>query len=181
MTATSAKPDLPTIIDVEASKFGRGGFPVEIGFIRSDGFTFCRLIKPQQSWSNWDDEVEKIHGISREDLESHGEDVRDVARALNEHLAGSLVYSDAWGQDFSWLSNLFEEAEIIMAFKLESLGAMLTDAQKKIWHDTRKRVEEMLGLERHRASADARVIQITYHWTAGSGACQSPHAALDMV
>lgn len=181
MTAYNAHSHLPTIIDVEASKFGRGSFPVEVGFIRSDGFTFCRLIKPQKSWTNWDEEVEKIHGISRQALQTQGQSVRDVARELNEQLAGKRVYSDAWGQDFAWLSNLFEEAEIIMSFKLESLSSLLTDAQKKIWKDTRKKVEEMLGLGRHRASADARVIQMTYHWTAGSSACRSPHAALDLA
>ncbi len=178
MTEVTSNTRLPTIIDVEASNFGQGGYPIEVGFIRSDGFSYCRLIKPQNDWTHWDAAAERVHGIPRQVLENRGQEVQVVAAELNEHLSGSTVYSDAWGQDFAWLSNLFEAAETVMEFKLEPLTALLSDCQKSVWHPTRKRVEHMLGLRRHRASADARVIQMTYHWSNGSQACQSPHAAL---
>ena len=173
MNAINTRPNLPTIIDVEASKFGQGGFPIEIGFVRSDGFSYCCLIKPQPNWTHWDLKAEQVHGISRQILQEKGKSAQEVAHSLNEYLSGCQVYSDAWGQDFAWLSNLFEEAGTMMDFKIEPLESILSDAQKLVWHQTRKRVEQMLGLRRHRASADARVIQMTYHWSDGTLPYQS--------
>ncbi len=44
---------LPTIIDIEASGFGRGSYPIEVGFITADGKTGCSLIKPEAQWKSW--------------------------------------------------------------------------------------------------------------------------------
>ena len=178
MTARTSKQSLPIIIDVEASGFGQGSYPIEVGFIGSDGASFCSLIKPQPSWTSWDIEAAKVHGLSREILEVRGREVVEVANMLNHHLSDETVYSDAWGQDFAWLSLLFEEADKRMAFKVEPLSALMSESQKSVWHPTRKRVEQMLGLRRHRASSDARIIQMTYHWSDGSELCKSRHAAL---
>ena len=38
---------LPTILDIEASGFGRGSYPIEIGFSAGDGVLFCGLIVPE--------------------------------------------------------------------------------------------------------------------------------------
>jgi hypothetical protein len=168
---------LPTVLDIEASKFDKEGFPVEVGFIRSDGFCYCCLIKPQSGWTNWDAEAEKVHGISRNILDNCGSKVKDVARILNQHLAGYNVYSENAGSDSAWLEDLFKEAEIKMEFKLSALPELLTDSQKTAWQTTRQRVEKMLGLRRHRASADARVIQMTFQLSADSQACNSQHVA----
>ncbi|OZG74572.1 hypothetical protein BTA51_06125 [Hahella sp. CCB-MM4] len=178
MTIKESKHGLPIVIDVEASGFGQGSYPIEVGFIGSDGASFCSLIKPQSSWTAWDPEAAKVHGLTREILADRGREVSDVANMLNNHLRGETVYSDAWGQDYAWLSLLFEEAGILMEFKLEALNSVMTESQKNVWHQTRKRVEQMLGLRRHRASSDARIIQMTYHWSDGSELCKSHHAAL---
>jgi len=178
MTTQISKQSLPIIIDVEASGFGQGSYPIEVGFIGSEGASFCSLIKPQPSWTDWDTEAAKIHGLSREILDVRGQGVIEVANMLNHHLSDMTVYSDAWSQDFAWLSLLFDEAEKRMTFKLEPLSALMSESQKSVWHPTRKRVEQMLGLSRHRASSDARILQMTYHWSDGSELCKSHHAAL---
>ncbi|WP_157496762.1 hypothetical protein [Hahella ganghwensis] len=178
MAINESKSCLPIVIDVEASGFGQGSYPIEVGFIGSDGASFCSLIRPQQHWTAWDTEAAKVHGLNRDVLSERGREVRDVANMLNHHLAGETVYSDAWGQDYAWLSLLFEEAGVSMEFKLEPLSSVMTESQKNVWHQTRKRVEQMLGLRRHRASSDARIIQMTYHWSDGSELCKSQHAAL---
>lgn len=172
---------LPAIIDVEASGFGKGSYPIEVGVIRSDGKSYCSLIKPAASWNNWDPQAEAVHGVSRSKLLECGQDLKTVAERLNRQLAGTTVYSDAWGQDYAWLSLLFEEAGLTMEFRIESLSALLSEAQKVVWHATRARVEQMLGLQRHRASSDARILQMTYHWSISSCSTSAHHAAIGAV
>lgn len=182
MPPASAPPkqdDLPSILDIEASGFGRGSYPIEIGLIRSDGRSWCTLIHPHPDWTSWCREAEGIHGVPRAVLFEKGRDIQQVANRLNELLAGQTIYSDAWGQDYAWLALLFETAERRMGFRLEALHGLLSEPQKAIWHDTRRRVESLLGLQRHRASADARILQMTYHWSRQAGASPSPHHALN--
>ncbi|MFO1249856.1 MAG: hypothetical protein U1E77_01625 [Inhella sp.] len=38
---------LPAFIDIEASGFGRGSYPIEVGFVDRDGQLFCTLVQPR--------------------------------------------------------------------------------------------------------------------------------------
>lgn len=152
----------PIIIDVEASGFGRGSYPIEVGFVMPDGETQCTLIKPEHSWTHWDESSEALHGITREVLAKHGKPIEEVARWLNQHLRGLTVYSDAWGNDLSWLGALFEYAEVPQLFHLDALNKLLSENQMNTWSDARNQVLSDLGIKRHRASNDAKVIQRTY-------------------
>ena len=58
MSATAL--DAPTVLDIEASGFGRGSYPIEIGYCLPNGDTFCTLIKPEPEWQHWDAEAEKL-------------------------------------------------------------------------------------------------------------------------
>lgn len=158
----------PIIIDVEASGFGRGSYPIEIGFVLPDGNTHCTLIKPDPSWTHWDVSAEALHGISREILQKHGKPINDVAAWMNDHLRGTTAYSDAWCNDLSWLGLLFDFAELPQLFRLESLNTRLSEAQMNIWSDTRQQILVELAIKRHRASNDANVIQRTYLATLAS-------------
>lgn len=180
MSGSKATP-LPTILDIEASGFGKGSYPIEVGLIRSDGKTYCSLIQPAGDWKAWSGEAQAIHGVPRQLLIEKGRPVEAVAQRLNELLAGTTVYTDAWGQDYAWLSLLHEAARIPMEYRVESLGVLMSECQKSVWHGTRNRVEQMLGLKRHRASSDARIIQMTYHWSSNSESCQSAHAAIGVA
>jgi hypothetical protein len=152
----------PIILDIEASGFGKGSYPIEVGFALPDKSAHCALIKPIPEWTQWNLGAEQIHGISREQLALHGKPVKDVAEMLNSHLQNQCVYSDGWGNDLSWVSYLFDVAEVTMNFQLESLYVLLHNDQLVIWDETRKSVIKDLGVQRHRASSDALIIQETY-------------------
>ncbi|PID41637.1 MAG: hypothetical protein CSB48_13980 [Proteobacteria bacterium] len=161
---------VPVILDIEASGFGRGSYPVEIGFALPDGSVHCTLIRPQEHWTHWSEQAARLHKITRESLFESGKPCHEVARWLNQHLRGHIVYSDAWGHDLSWLGALFEEAQAPQLFRLEALATVLSDEQMKHWSSTRQRILDKLQLDRHRASTDARVIQLTYLFSRpGSG------------
>ena len=146
-------------IDLEASGFGRGSYPIEVGFVRDDGQAHCTLIQPATAWTHWDDSAGRLHGITREMLHAHGRSAATVATQLNEQLAGRTVYTDAWAHDYAWLAILFEEAGLAPKFKLESVAALLDEPQMARLHGAHRDALAALGLQRHRASNDARALQ----------------------
>ena len=156
----------PLIIDVEASGLGRGSYPIEVGFALANGESHCAIIHPEAEWQYWDRHAEALHGISRQVLREHGKPIVEVAVMLNEYLAGKTVYTDAWGNDSSWIALLFDAAGLTQQFRLDSLRSLLTEEQTEIWHGTKDIVIQKLGFHRHRASNDALVLQHTYCETA---------------
>jgi DNA polymerase III epsilon subunit-like protein len=152
---------LPYIIDVEASGFGRGSYPIEVGVARPDGTTSARLITPPPGWNHWSSEAQLIHGITREQLLDEGQAVSEVADWLNQELRGLTVYSDSWGFDSSWIALLFDEAGRLQMFRVETLNKLLTEAQLTHWADTKHEVLEALRLVRHRAADDALMLHLT--------------------
>ncbi|MEJ2553072.1 MAG: hypothetical protein P8164_02485 [Gammaproteobacteria bacterium] len=151
----------PIIIDVEASGFGRGSYPIEVGVAMEDGSTRCFLIRPATDWTHWDSSAESMHGISRELLIKHGQAPREVAEQLNELLLYKLVYSDAWGHDQSWLALLFETAGLPRRFRVESLRCLLEEDHLDYWQAEKAAALHTLENIRHRASNDALVLQRT--------------------
>lgn len=153
--------DGPAVLDFEASGFGRDSYPVEVGYVLPDGTTYCSLIRPAPHWTHWDANAERMHRVSRRVLLAHGRDVETVARQLNDALRGLTVYCDGWVRDYSWLGTLYEAAGTVPAFRLDNLRALLSDREAARWHDVKAEVAAELRLERHRASADARLLQAT--------------------
>ena len=160
MTAVAAVPPLPWVIDVEASGFGAGSYPIEVGFVSPTGVAVCTLILPEPSWTHWEPSAERVHGVSRDTLRSHGKPATAVAALLNQHLAGLPVYCDAWAHDYAWLARLFDAADAVPRFRLRDLRELLSEAQLARFDVARQRVEVSSGLCRHRASADARLLQL---------------------
>lgn len=152
----------PIIIDVEASGFGRGSYPIEVGYALEDNATFCSLIKPESEWTHWDEQSEQVHNISREILAEHGKSATHIAEQLNNTLAHKTIYSDGWSFDNSWIGLLFATVEIPQKFKIESIRKIMTEAQSEIWHDIKNAIIEEMDATRHRASIDALVIQKTF-------------------
>ena len=150
---------LPAVIDLEASGFGRASYPIEVGFVMEDGRTGCTLIRPEPDWTHWDFQASGTHGISRELLISRGRPVRDVARWLNQHLAGRIVYSDGWAHDYPWLARIFDAAEIAPRFRVGHLRSLLDEEQAQAWDERLKEVRAAHTGQRHRASVDARHIR----------------------
>lgn len=153
---------VPIVVDIEASGFGRGSYPLEIGVALPDGSRHCFLIAPARDWTHWDEGAEKLHGISRASLASHGRPLQDVAWRLNELLRNKTAYSDAWSFDLSWMGKLFDAANMHQAFRIAALTELLDEDQLDRWNTVKQKVTEELGLRRHRASGDARILQETW-------------------
>lgn len=149
------------VLDIEASGFGGGSYPIEVGYVLSDGAAYCTLIRPAPSWQHWQAQAEATHGITRDILAAHGKAPRDVALHLNETLHGLTLYTDCWSADWGWVSRLFDEAELVPRFRLEDLRLLLTIEQANRWHVVKDAVVAEMGLTRHRASYDARILQTT--------------------
>lgn len=153
---------LPSIavLDIEASGFGRGSYPIEVGFVDAQGGAFCTLIRPEPDWLHWDASAEALHGISREALQSHGRPPAWVADQLNQRLAGQVVYCDAWAHDYPWLARLFDVAGRRLGFRLADLRALLSEDEAARWHPVLEQVRTEAALVRHRASSDAKTLQM---------------------
>lgn len=151
---------LPAFIDIEASGFGRGSYPIEVGLVDGEGSLFCSLVQPEGDWTHWDEQAAALHGIGRTLLSSHGRPAAWVAEQLNLRLQGQTVYCDGWAQDYPWLARLFDAAERSPAFRLEDLRKLLSEEQALHWHALVTQVRDELSIGRHRASSDAKVLQI---------------------
>lgn len=159
---TAERRTAPSIMDIEASGFGRASYPIEIGYVLGDGSSFCTLVKPAPGWTHWDESAERVHHIARETAERHGRPVGEVARLLNDRLKGQTLFSDGWGHDYPWLGALFEEAGVVPLFRLDSLRKLLSEPEARAWNAARERVASEFSVARHRASNDAWVLQQTW-------------------
>lgn len=153
---------MPIIIDVEASGFGAHSYPIEVGVIKQNGERFCSLIRPLDDWQHWDEEAQRLHGISRPLLYRNGRSVADVCRDLNHFLRGQTAYSDGWVVDQPWLIKLFYAANMTMAFSISPLEVLLNEIQMNFWHRTKDGLIAKINQPRHRASHDAALIQSTF-------------------
>jgi len=159
MRTDPAQTTLPCVLDIEASGFGRSSYPIEVGYALPDGRTVCMLVKPPADWTHWDETAQKVNGITRETLQTHGRPVEERAHTLNADLAGMTVYCDGWAHDYPWLAALFEAAHVRVRFKLDSVGSLLDDARLERLDEARRVALAEMGLTRHRASNDARALQ----------------------
>ena len=156
----------PAILDIEASGFGKGSFPIEIGVAAETSVIYSWLVKPEHDWVHWQQEAEQLHGISRQQLMDEGEPAVVIASQLNELFEGQTLYSDGWGFDSGWLSLLFYVAGKNMLFKLETLPRILSEYQLCHWDDKKTQIRSKKGFSLHRASEDAALLQLTYLETA---------------
>lgn len=150
------------ILDIEASGFGSNSYPIEVGVVLGSGEQYCSIIRPVSEWQHWDESAEKVHRISRDMLLQYGSPITQVALELNELIGNTTVYSDCWVVDQPWLTLLFSVAGVEQLFHLSDLQNILKEPQMTIWHDVKHQVEKELLLDRHRASSDAKIIQLTY-------------------
>ena len=161
MPATPIPSEIQPALSLESSGTGPGSYPVEIGFVLPDGASYCTLIRPLPHWIHWDAEAERRHRIARETALKHGRDVAEVAGQLNARLAGRTLYCDGAADTRNWLQMLFDAAATRPAFDIEDLRALLSEREAAFWHVLRQQVATEMRLQRHRASADAKILQGT--------------------
>ncbi len=88
---------IPVFYDCEASELDEG-YIIEIGWAFSDGEGFVSagsLIRPLAAWNiedAWSSEAESLHGISLARLREEGRPAKEVARMMNEALAGRAAF-----------------------------------------------------------------------------------------
>jgi len=151
----------PTVLDIEASGLGRSSYPIEVGYVLPDGHAYCTLVQPEQDWTHWDDSAAALHRITRELLHERGLRAREVATLLNTQLAGQTVYSDGWANDFTWLNVLYEAAGMSPASSWKTCAACSATKRPTNGTSSRPRSPASEAPSRHRASSDARLIQLT--------------------
>lgn len=170
------------VIDIEASGFD--GFPIEVGWCDQDGNSESHLIRPAWNWTDWDVRAERVHGITREQLEDRGEPYEAVAKFVADMLArcrreGVIVASDNPDDDREWLVKLLRRADMedpvlladireIYAISVEPMFAVLPqDSNQESnadHHRARNSGEAIIHAAKtqlaaqlkHRAAADAR-------------------------
>lgn len=157
--AAAVTSEIEPALSMEGSGRGPGSFPVEVGFVLPDGASYCTLIRPPEHWTDWDAGAERAHRIARETAVAHGRDVAEVASQLNARLAGRLLYCDGVAEARSWLHRLFDATGMRPAFALEDLRVLLSAREAAFWHVVRQQVATERRLQRHRASADAKILQ----------------------
>ena len=147
-------------LDIEASDIHPDSYPIEIGVLLPNGDSYCSLIKPPSQWSHWSDQAEAVHGISRQEVCEHGKSVTEVAHALNRCLEGKTVYSDCWVLDHPWMIRLFQFAQVKPTFVLTDVMYCLFECEYEQLGSIKREIELELDLERHRATNDARILQL---------------------
>ena len=150
------------MIDLEASGFGRGSYPIEIGYALEDRKIHTYLVRPQPEWDHWCESAEKVHGLSRETLSIEGRSCRELALTLNEQLKGKTLYSDAWSYDSTWLALLFDAAELVQRFRIETLSKLLSSCEMNQWQSTKQQVLKEMDVTPHRAGNDVKILQETF-------------------
>ncbi|PCK09485.1 MAG: hypothetical protein COA42_03645 [Alteromonadaceae bacterium] len=152
----------PAIIDIEASGFGPNSYPIEVGLVLENGTRYCRLIAPDPEWTEWSEDAEKIHHISRKDIQEYGVSLTDVAEELNILLENKTVYSDGWVVDEPWMIKLFDKAKVRRRFFMNDILTIMREEVLDTWHTVKNQVINELQLTLHHAPHDALIIQTTY-------------------
>lgn len=101
---------MKVFLDFEASSLSDRSYPVEVAWVFQDGRSESHLIRPAAEWTDWDDEAEALHGITREKLASEGEPHDVVAARMVEALRGHDLFASAPSWDGKWLSVLLRGA-----------------------------------------------------------------------
>lgn len=156
---------LPCFLDFEATGLSYHSHPTEVGWSLPSGEIKSMLINPATviQWNDWDVKAEKLTGITKELLTKEGHHPRWVAEVLNKELKGLNVYSDAVDYDGWWCRQLFEAADISMAFEIKDIWLVFRkmvqteEAMMSLLFDAEKR----LGAS-HRAAVDVERSSLAY-------------------
>jgi DNA polymerase III epsilon subunit-like protein len=151
-------------IDFEASCLPRDGrsFPIEVALADGRGFVRSWLIAPDARWADWhwSAEAERLHGLDREMVETHGRPAADVLAELAIAASGAHVIADST-LDADWLATLADAAGVRPPFRvghivplMDELGTTAAEAAHA------EMLAAGLGLARHRAADDAQRLAV---------------------
>lgn len=161
-------------LDFEASSLSKASYPIEVAWTSPSGQEESHLIRPAPIWTDWSEESQAIHRISRERLMAEGRPHDMVARRMLTVLSGHLLYATAPSWDGQWLSKLLRASGLSRhALRLQDADAAHIKAIVEILQksytpeadsfDVAKNIlaqarleDEARGSPEHRALADAR-------------------------
>ncbi|MBC8792001.1 MAG: hypothetical protein C6Y20_10365 [Tagaea sp. CACIAM 22H2] len=152
-------------VDFEASAL-HGGYPIEVGYARSDGKVGAILIKPRLEWRDltWSAASERIHGLSRSVLDQ-GQSAETALGALNVALDKYACFSDAPAFDWHWLRMLDPEQPLRfrpMMTPADSLLMMAAEEAGVPGPVAARIVDRAIRLGGHTAAGDAAALAAGY-------------------
>ena len=111
---------LPSFIDFEASSLSSNSYPIEVAWSLPNASIETYLISPSgvEKWADWSVSSQQVHGISRDELLTHGKSPDWVSRRMNDQLLGQCVYTDNPMYDGMWLAELFSVTTLRSKFRL---------------------------------------------------------------
>lgn len=159
----------PCIGDIEASGLGPESYPIEIAWSLPDGSIHSSLIQTDSRWGeDWEIEAQELHHITPVMLLEQGLPALEVAKKMNEELAGEQLYFDGGHHDLFWLTILFRAADMQPSFGFRDFDTLLAaagaiDGNKRVTAEAwAERDFAELGLQRHRAANDVKFLQRWY-------------------
>lgn len=93
-------------LDNEASSLNVDSYPIEIAWVWESGKSESFLIRPEPDWTDWSEEAEALHGISRDALLREGSPAALVAQRLLAGTENCRIVTDAPAFDRGWLKRL---------------------------------------------------------------------------
>lgn len=150
------------ILDFEASGLHQTSYPIEVA-IYLRGKVHCWLIQPQPDWLYWCETAESMHGITRAEIETHGQGVGIVAQELIQAVKSvGAIYTDAVKWDQFWLDRLFDAANLDISLELKSIFSLLTSRQADNFVQRKDELAESGRFRHHRAGEDVKMIFEAY-------------------
>ena len=145
-------------LDFEASSLNFESYPIAAGWHGENGTTEL-LIKPAADWHDWEQASERIHGISRSQLQENGQSIETVCKKMNLAFKDKFILVDS-EYDKRWNDVLFRAAGIKPTFKLDDLFVFIarrinTNLRKSEFCFHRDAINESRN-DIHCAGADAR-------------------------
>ena len=122
------------VIDFEASSLNSESYPIEVGVAVARSAAgpieaWSSLIQPSSAWiqgNDWDPASEKIHGISRSEL-NKGRAAFEVATGLNRLIEpNGHAWCDGGRYDGHWQTKLFEAASLKPAYELWDISGLFS-------------------------------------------------------
>jgi DNA polymerase III epsilon subunit-like protein len=153
-------------LDLEASSLEAGGFPIEVGWAcvrgESDEITTgAVLIRPAPDWTVWSEAAQRVHGISRQDLELRGRPLAEVADVLDAAFGSAVVLSDAPAWDSRWIDALYDALGRTRGWHIKHAIPLLRElAETPV--DRHWLMQHLDDPRPHRAEADARLLAQAY-------------------
>lgn len=159
----------PIFIDFEASSLSVAhSYPIEIAFIsgnNNDELFYSKLIKPVNNWKDWDCKAESLHKLTLDDIKNYGENVRKIAKEVNELLSGKTVFADGGAYDQMWCSKLFKAADIEPEFEIKDLMYVLSEEQINNWDKVKNNILRKTQMPIHRAGNDVLLMKKVFQET----------------